>query len=250
MNRLFDGIVYFLPVFLPFLLAIFSVITRIVAGSMKPSARTFLKTYTDIALGIFSFDVWALVTFIQTKQIALNVDLEILPSKVLVLIIWNVMWLFVAAIVSKIDWAGPAETPSWKHPRTERLMDGFMMAITVFLFILPIFLTTPVKAPEKRVAGTRFHVVVPYEDPSVAQHIGPSRWAGRLLCETALVEAPSEEDATRRVKAQFAKTRSGRVLFPRRSEVRETRIVESSFWPGRWTRGAQLSPFLHTSGIR
>ena len=71
-NSLFDFLVYYLPVFVPMFLVVFSVLTRILSGGMPTEIRSFLKTYTDVVLGIFSFQIWALITYSQTGRIGLT----------------------------------------------------------------------------------------------------------------------------------------------------------------------------------
>lgn len=226
-NSLFDAIVYYLPVFVPLALAVFSVITRVVTGTMVLTLRNFLKTYTDIVLGIFSFLIWALITFMQTDQIGLNPDLVISFPKLIILLIIDIIWLVIAAVVSRLPWERSGTYPFWTEATKERFADTLMVFITLFLFVLPIFLTSPAKASQPRVAITRFKVVVPYEDPSIPRQVGAGRWASRRLCETALVEAQNEQQAKELGKTKFRESGRSPALFSRKAEPEQAAIIEN-----------------------
>ena len=226
-NALFDAIVYYLPVFVPLALAVFSVITRVVTGTMGLTLRNFLKTYTDIVLGIFSFLIWALITFMQTNQIGLNPDLVISFPKLIILLIIDIIWLVTAAVVSKFSWESSSTHLFWTGARRERFADTVMVFITLFLFVLPIFLTSPAKASRPRVAIARFKVVVPYEDPTIPRQIGAGRWASRRLCETALVEAQNEQQAKELGKTKFKESSRSLALFSRKTAPEQTTILEN-----------------------
>ena len=103
-NSLFDFLVYYLPVFVPMFLVVFSVLTRILSGGMPTEIRSFLKTYTDVVLGIFSFQVWGFITYSQTDRIALNDDLVISFQKFIILFMFDLVLLVGAAKIASHKW--------------------------------------------------------------------------------------------------------------------------------------------------
>lgn len=226
-NRIFDGMVYYLPVFVPFALAVFSVITRLVSGTMDLKVRNFLKTYTDIVLGIFSFLIWALIAYMQTGRIALNDDLVIAFPKVIILLVMDTILLVTAALVSRHEWEGP-DQGSWTKERRESLADTAMIFVTMFFFVIPIFLTSPAKSVPVRAATSRYTVLVPYEDSSIPKHVGAARWAGRHLCEIQRVQAGSLAQAKAAAIARFDDSGRSVMLFSRSGQQEHVTVLDSS----------------------
>ncbi|MGA2465655.1 MAG: hypothetical protein ABSH06_15015 [Thermodesulfobacteriota bacterium] len=124
-NEIFDKMVYYLPVFVPFSLTVFSVVTRLISGTMELKLRNFLKTYTDIVLGIFSFLVWGLITLLQTGKIKINEDLSIPPAKLLILLILDIILLIVAAVISRHQWSDSSN----EIPLTKTQIERFFSKI-------------------------------------------------------------------------------------------------------------------------
>lgn len=225
-DRAFDLIVYYLPVFVPFALAVFSVITRIVSGTMELKLRNFLRTYTDIVLGIFSFLIWALITYMQTGQVALNSDLSIPFPKLIILLILDMILLVAAAIMSRHQWTDSLRFPTLTSVSKERFMDTGMIFITIFMFILPVFISSKPKVVTPPVSTARYRIALPYEDPTIPGQIGAGRWAGRRLCEIFEVEARDEEQALELAKARFSESGRAHALFPRGTGTQEVVRLE------------------------
>lgn len=223
-NRLFDWIIFYLPVFIPLAMAGLSVLTRLIAGTMELTLRAFLKTHTDLILGIFSFLIWALTTLIQTGQISLNSELMITPPKILILFLGTLMLFVVSAFVSSYQW--PDGSSGKKHK--ERTADGLMLCITAVVFILPAFITTRINETRQAPRSQAYSVVIPYVDPTLERQIGSGRWGGRLLCEVSDVTAADESQAKQMAVERFQQSSHYQALFGNKREQQQAAIKQEA----------------------
>jgi hypothetical protein len=191
LNSVFDGIVYYLPVFIPFALTVFSVVSRLIAGTMDLSVRNFMKSYNDIVLGSLSFFIWGLIQWLQTGHIELNTEVHLPPAKLVVLLIMGVILLVVAALVSRHEWH--ATDGGWTGDKKERAADWTMLAVTIGFFVLPLALVS--KTDVKKPQPTSWVVSFGWEDPSVLRQVGPAWGNKRRVSSTFHVTATDVQDA-------------------------------------------------------
>jgi len=125
-RRILDFIIYYLPLFVPLFVAIYSVAVRWASGILQLRARDLLRIYADLAVGIFSFLVWASVSFIQRGRIALNPDLAIPPDKFIILLILSA-FVGVGAV-------------GLLRGQPKIRNDCLMLVFAIFVFVLPILL--------------------------------------------------------------------------------------------------------------
>jgi len=226
-KRIFDSIVYYLPVFVPFALAMFSVLTRILSETMERSLRSFLKIYNEIVLGIFSFLIWALITYLQTGQIGLNGDLIITFPIFIILLLIDLLVLVVAAVISRQAWKDSEKYSFWTGRRIERTVDSAFILICTFFFVLPIYLTSPAKMYLPRLERNRYTVLIPYTDPTLGPHMGRSRWGTRKLCDVETVEARDESEARDIAINKFKESDRFIALFAGTDDLDKTSIITS-----------------------
>jgi hypothetical protein len=195
LNSVFDGIVYYLQVFIPFGLTVFSVVSRLIAGTMNLSVRNFMKVYNDIVLGSLSFFIWGLIQWHQTGNIDLNTEVYLPPAKLVVLLIMGLVLLFVAATVSRYEWK--AKEGEWTADKKERVADWTMLVITIGFFVLPLALVS--KTEKGKQAGlsqpTSWVVSFGWEDPSVLRQVGPAWGNKRRVSGNFRVTATGAQDA-------------------------------------------------------
>jgi preprotein translocase subunit SecG len=185
---------------------------------MELKLRNFLKTYNDIVLGIFSFLVWGLITLLQTGRIKINEDLSIPPAKLLILLIFDIILLVVAAVISRHQWtdsskAIPLTKIKLMSISKEKIADTVMIIITLFFFILPLFLTSPIKTKD------HYIVAIPYEDYSISEHLGSTRWGSRLLCEIIELDSIDRYEAKELAVKMFLNTSNASMLFPKKEKI-------------------------------
>jgi hypothetical protein len=192
-NGVFDGLVYYLPVFIPFALTVFTVVSRLIAGTMDLTVRRFLKTYNEIVLGSFSFLVWGLISWLQTGRIDLNSNEHLPPAKLVVLLILAVILLVVAAIVSRYEWK--TTEVGWRAEKKERTADVVMIVITLAFFLLPLGLVSSIETVVAKPSPTVWTVGLAWDDPSIRRLVGQDAWKSRQVSRTFHVLAVTQEGA-------------------------------------------------------
>lgn len=232
-NSLFDFLVYYLPVFVPMFLVVFSVLTRILSGGMPTEIRSFLKTYTDVVLGIFSFQIWALITYSQTGRIGLNDDLVISFPKFIILFIFDLVLLVGAAQVARYEWTQELSLGSRRLTPAglERLVDSSMLMLTLSCFVLPIFIASNLSVKSQNRGGDPlglFKVAIPYEDPSLARHVGEAKWGNRVLCKVRTLSAGSSTMASEVALSDFGQSAASEVMYSRLVPEQKVNILADS----------------------
>lgn len=215
---------YYLPVYLPLMLTVLSVVSGVATKRIPLESASLLKLHGDLAMGVFSFIVWALSTFQQTGKIALNNDVSISMIRVILLLIANLIFLFVGLIVLQKQWA---TSDRFSAAQKEHAWNAALTGVALFLFFLP--LTLAVKVP----AGSGLHsfrVAIPYYDETVQKQLGSSRWGARLMSEQMEVLAKDEHAAREAALKEFNGSNRAFQLFSGKSEpvpvvIRRDQIV-------------------------
>lgn len=200
-----DFAVYYLPVCIPLMLTLLAIANRI--GIEGFSGQVLLKSHHDVLLGSLSFCVWAMITFFQTARVSLNAELLIPFEKIIFFLMTVLILLFVDAGMARHRWG---DSPTWPQRRREKTWNLAMLVISGITFLAPIRLTSPIPKPPEQPAVGRFSVAVPYDDPSIPRHVGPSRWAGRRLCDVTDLEARDVRSAKTEAVKRFRE--SGRAF--------------------------------------
>jgi hypothetical protein len=217
MRAAFALAVYYLPVFLPLSLAVFSVITRILAGGMKKDLRSALKVYNDIVLAIISFLFWGLITYMQTGKIELNPQQVLTFPNLIVLFILDLILLVTAALVSNLQWQ--STEGGWPATKKERVADIVMLLVTVCFFLTPLFIySTSVQGAPAVQKGT-FRVIVPYKDDSIAERLGRAKWGDRELMDVLFVEAKDADEAKQAALIRFKQSGRNQALYGKGDNV-------------------------------
>jgi hypothetical protein len=92
-----NAIQSYLPVYIPVLLVIMSVLVGIAHKRITLNLSGLLKCHSDVALGLFSFVIWALVAYNQSGQnlSALSRQIIQLSEHIELNYIWVMFLLFV-----------------------------------------------------------------------------------------------------------------------------------------------------------
>ena len=210
-----DTLSYFLPVFLPGAMTALSIMVRLAAGRIELSIEMLRKIYNDVGMSLFSFLVWAIVADQQTGRIAINADYILPRHRLTILLVADIFVVFAAAFVS--NKTSPNKEGQWPDVPS-RWVDGFMILLTVFLFVAPLTLMTKVEPPPPpKVAKILYSVTIPYVDSSIPAQLGPKAWANRTLCETFLLQADDPQSARAAAKTHFEGSGRAAPLFSSRS---------------------------------
>jgi hypothetical protein len=179
-----------------------SVLSGIVTKRIKLTLSSLLKIHSDLVLGLFSFVIWALVTYQQTGTIHLNSDSELSLIRVVLLLFANIFLLITGLIILNVPW-DEHRLPlfAWGQRNLENAANGLFLAVTVLFVFAPVML----KASTRRMqpAPTRYTVSISYLDASLASHVGLGRWGARHLCEVSDVAAPDRDGAIEKALTEF-----------------------------------------------
>lgn len=216
MDTIASYIEYYLPVFIPVFLTIISVLAGIVTQRIKLTLTSLLKIHSDIVIGLFSFVIWALVAFQQSGSVHLNPDLQLSLIRVVLLLFANIILLIAGQIILNIKWAEkmPAAPTGWR-PAPESTANGLFLFVTIVAISAPIFLSTaiPKTQPTANRALTEFAIAIPYSDPSLSKHVGPTRWGERLLCHVTTISSADRRTAVEKALADFRSNTKSTQLY-------------------------------------
>src|SRR5689334_22599939 len=104
-QMLFRKMGEYLPVFVPLSLVGFSVVVRFFATKDRPRFRDLLKYHTEIALGVLSFAVWALIELLQSGTIEINDHAELTKVNFGMLFLLDMLIVVTTNLAAKHDWS-------------------------------------------------------------------------------------------------------------------------------------------------
>ncbi|OAM51512.1 hypothetical protein A7981_08455 [Methylovorus sp. MM2] len=205
---------FYLPVYLPFIFALLSIIAGIASSKINLTFNDLLKVHGDMTLGLFSFVTWAIVTYMQTGVVALNSNYFIEFSHILFLLLINFALLLFSIIAIRHSWKTGKinEFIKWQPEALERFVNFLVLMVSIFCAFLPLMLIKPVIKPAAPENG--FTVIVPYQDYSLINHVGSTRWGSRMLCDIEQINAIDEVTAVREVLERFKKSPSNQIAIP------------------------------------
>ncbi|HEY3489818.1 MAG TPA: hypothetical protein VGK27_06830 [Candidatus Deferrimicrobiaceae bacterium] len=239
LEYVFSNIEYYLPVFIPIFLTVLSVLSGILTGRIEKNFASVLKIHNDIVLGLFSFIIWALVSYQQTGLIKLNKDFSISFIRVIVLLFINFIAVIIGLILVNHKWHSNKNAPndlehqehigqpiihkSTKSIKKENFFNGAFLLFTIFLVFLPLFIKVKTVEPKENRSKIDFRVAIPYYDESIAQQVGLARWGSRSLCELYDIKANDKKDAITQALQEF--DRAGRNQQAYRHKNTSSQIV-------------------------
>lgn len=212
--KIAENFSFYLPVYLPFIFALLSIIAGIASSKINLSLGELLKVHGDMTLGLFSFVTWAIVTYMQNKVVALNNDFYIDFSHILFLLLINFGLLLVSIIAIRHDWANSKFNKFLfcKPESVDKIVNFTVLIISIFCAFLPLLLIKPVVKPKQVDQG--YVVVIPYQDYSLISHIGANKWSSRKLCDIQNVIAEDENTAIRNAIISFNKNAKSQPIIP------------------------------------
>ncbi len=211
-HQVFHHITFYFPVYLPILLTIFSVFSGLATQRIRLTIDDLLKVHGDVTLSLFSFIIWAFVTYSQHKRIDLNDQWTIDFNNVLILLFVNMLILIFGVLALRHDWDALPAFPRIIHKA--RWVNFVVLAVSICSVFLPIFLKEP---SSNRTDSFRYTVVLPYMDSSIARNIGESRWADRLMCDFETVRAKTQDQAILAAQKEFESKGLMSPLIPSKS---------------------------------
>jgi hypothetical protein len=90
---------YYLPVFVPLAIAFLGVIFGIAAGRIDLKFTSIIQSHIDMALGLFSFVLWAYIAGNKDSIILLNSDTELKSTRVTSLLICDLFLIAISIIL-------------------------------------------------------------------------------------------------------------------------------------------------------
>jgi hypothetical protein len=149
-----------LPLLLPLAVTVLSIFTR--ATDVR-TTESVLKFSNDIAIGIISFDIWALSASRSdpSGRIMVNKSTMISGDLVLPFLLAGLLLAVGCVVLTNYSFKTPEAKLRW-------LLVGFVAAVVVYL--APFGVKRPVTTDSSGVtllAVHRFAVVIPYQDPDI-----------------------------------------------------------------------------------
>ena len=172
----FGTVSNYLPLVLPLAVTVLSIFPR--ATELR-SYEAVLKVSNDIAIGIISFDIWALSASRSDSagRILVNKDVMIQGDFVLPFLLSGLFVALGCAVLTNYS-------HSFKNDQTRRRWLEGAFAASVLVYLAPFGLIQPIPPPTEVVARTAelrpYTVVVPYQDPGIIG-FAPSFLKDRLL---------------------------------------------------------------------
>ena len=208
----------YLPLWLPFIFAILSVIANAASQRLELTGKELLKVHGEMILGLFSFVTWALVTYIQNKRVDLNNEVYIDIAHIILLLIVNFFLLLFSIIALRHDWSKNKSFSNFPKlkPHTENIVNGAVLVASVLAAFIPMGLTQ--KIVDSKTHNPAFIVSVPYVDNTLVEHVGALRWHDRSLCYVHEVDAPNREIAVESAIKDFEKNILSKPMIQKKSK--------------------------------
>jgi hypothetical protein len=208
---IFKAIVAHLPLVLPLAVTILSILTR------APNIRNFesvLLMSNDIAIGIISFDIWALSASRGdvSGRILVNATTMISGDFALPFLL---LGLFVAL--------GCVVLTNYKFQRedTKRRLLFVAFVGSIIVYLAPFSVLQPVPPPKPPAAEIRHYtVVIPYQDPGITR-IAPALLSNKRLVHFEKdIEAINASDArTNGIQRFMGSSESNQIKSAKREKV-------------------------------
>jgi hypothetical protein len=156
---LFKWVAAYLPLLLPLAVTVLSIFTR--AADIR-NYESVLKIANDIAIGIISFDIWAVSASRSNPsgKILVNPETVISGDFVLPLLLSGLLIAVGCVVLTQYQFQKPQTKHRW-------LLVGLIATIVVY--VAPFGLVEPVAHLQAKASPDvlRYTVVIPYQDPGI-----------------------------------------------------------------------------------
>jgi len=211
---LFNAVAAYLPLLLPLAVTVLSVLPR--ATELK-TYDSVLKVSNDVAIGIISFDIWALSASRSDPEgrILVNSTTMIRGEFVLPFLLAGFFIALSCAVLTNF-----ANSFKSSQIRQRSLLVALIASILVYL--LPFGVIEPIptpSAPAQTAAVNNFSVVIPYRDPTITG-VAPAYLADKYLLRVEPnVRATDHSDARAKGVQQFLESSDAVQAKNRRERV-------------------------------
>lgn len=212
-KELSASIEYYLPVFIPFLLTIVTVLSGIATKRISLDISSLLKIHNDLVIGLFSFIIWGIIAYQQNGFIKLNDDKEISLIRVLLLLFADLIALIIGLILFSYKWENLHNQNIFSKYKKENVFNGIFLIITICLVFFPIFLADNINKEKLNGKMNTYEIIIPFQDNSLAKHVGITKWGDRSICKIYSEIAASEKDAIKLSKQTFLTSEFTKQLF-------------------------------------
>lgn len=186
-----------LPLVLPLAVTMLSIFTR--AADIR-NYESLLKISNDIAIGIISFDIWAISAKSSDHlgRVMVNPTTMISGDFVIPLLLSGLLISVGCVVLTHYKFSSPIT-------RQRSLLIGFVTAIIVY--VMPFGILEPAAHKADGATETRrFTVVIPYEDPALTR-LAPSVLRDRLFVQFERdIAAKDQSEAEQVALKQFFST--------------------------------------------
>lgn len=177
----------YLPLILPLAVTVLSIFTR---ASEIRSSESVLKFSNDLAIGIISFDIWAISASRSdpSGRVLVNPNEMISGEFVLPFLLAGMIVAVGCVVITNINFNSKLQKQRW--------LLGALCAAAL-LYVAPFGVLEAIPEPTGKVGGEehRYTVVIPYQDPGILR-IAPTILRERFFAHFAKdIEAPNPETA-------------------------------------------------------
>jgi hypothetical protein len=155
---LFNAVAANLPLLLPLVVTLLSILTR--AGEIK-TVESVLKISNDLAIGIISFDIWAISASKSdpTGRVLVNSTTMINGDFVLPFLLAGLVVAVGCVVLTRLDFKDSLYKTRWL---------GIAFGASLLVYIAPFGVLQPIQAAPSQAAQMRqFTVAIPYQDPVI-----------------------------------------------------------------------------------
>jgi hypothetical protein len=206
-----------LPLLLPLAVTVLSIFTR--AADIR-NYEAVLKISNDIAIGIISFDIWAISASRSdpSGRVLVNPATMIRGDFVLPFLLFGLLVAVGCVVLTHYHFPDTRAKHRW-------LLVGFAAAVIVYIAPFGVLESVPREA--RPLESRHYTVVIPYQDPDIVRYAPTALRERRLVWFERNVEATSPTDARAAGLKRFlessasdrVKSRSGEKVVIRQEEV-------------------------------
>lgn len=211
-----------LPLLLPLVVTLLSVLTR--AMELK-DIESVLKISNDLAIGIISFDIWALVAKESNPlgYVLVNQTTIISGDAVMPYFLIGILVAVGCVVISHY----PYPPHNYKNHKKRWLLIGLFVSVVVYL--MPFGALEPIPTIAKQ--GTldlnkkNYIVVIPYQDPNITK-IAPGILRNRYFAHIEKIDSDSPLSAQKIVLGNFTNGTESNILDLHRKSTDPKEKVE------------------------
>lgn len=182
-HAIFTAIAANLPLLLPLAVTILSIFTR--ASDIK-DFESVLNMSSDIAIGIISFDIWAISVSRSdpSGRVLVNPTTMISGNFVIAFLLSGLSVAIGCVVLTRYP---------FREARTKRIWLFIALVVAVIVYLAPFGAREPIPKPQPE--SRQFTVVIPYQDPKIIQILPAFLSNRRLVRVEKNVAATNASDA-------------------------------------------------------